>query len=258
MMLVSSAVDSWVPSVLRCNHGHPVFAVLRAAKDNISNTPADQSSEKINNNLAPEDALDLIRFQRRQQQLLQEQQRQQPQPLPPHASLEPQQVVTALLETLRAAPHYYEFDTLRARPHPGVVRLWQASTNEWRETMARMVGCTTDDNNDKDDEQTISALGRFLGRPGQQFAILLGTEDEGYDIDYPTDVIEWSEDEAWLECRLRESSDGELLVVLGWTLHKQNANDGDKSWYIHSFDWQDFRNDYRPGIGREEWERICG
>ena len=121
-----------------------------------------------------------------------------------------------------------------------------------------MVGCTTDDNNDKDDEQTISALGRFLGRPGQQFAILLGTEDEGYDIDYPTDVIEWSEDEAWLECRLRESSDGELLVVLGWTLHKQNANDGDKSWYIHSFDWQDFRNDYRPGIGREEWERICG
>ena len=32
----------------------------------------------------------------------------------------------------------------------------------------------------------------------------------------------------------------------------------DGAWLIDGIDWQDFRDDYRPGIGREEWERICG
>jgi hypothetical protein len=199
--------------------------------------------------LSPEDAFDLERFQRRQQALLQARQQ-----VPPHPSLEPLEVVRSVLTSLGSAPHFFDYDPLKSRPHAGVQVLWDASTDDWRQTMAAMVGGNRSTTGVAE-EQIVSALGRFLARPNQQFAILMGTEDRDYRIDFPTDVMEWSEEEAWLECRLRDSQTNELLVVLGWTLNRKHAKD---AWYIHSFDWQDFRNAYRPGIGREEWERICG
>ena len=294
--LTLTVVESFGPSIVHVQpssrisqqHQQQLHVVAQSMLPNneeegaSSSSPASSSSSSSSSSpsLAPEDALDLIRFQRRQEQL--EKQRlaqQQQQPLPPHPSLEPQQVVTAVLQDLRATPHYYDFDPLRPRPHPGVACLWEASTVEWQQTMAAMVGLaaptttapTPTTNNAADDATPIvvAALGRFLARPQQQFAILLGMEDANYQIEYPTDVIEWSDDEAWLECRLRSAADGELLVVLGWTFHRQpqqpassssssSSDDDSRCWYIHAFDWQDFRNDYRPGMGREEWERICG
>lgn len=204
--------------------------------------------------LSPEDAFDLERFQRRHHALLQARQQQQ---VPPHPSLEPLEVVQSVLTQLGSVPHFLEHDPLESRPHPGVQVLWEASTEDWRHTMAAMVGggTSTAEGGTTDESRIVSALGRFLARPHQQFAILMGTENQDYRIDFPTDVMEWSEEEAWLECRLRDSQTNELLVVLGWTLNRQRQQE---AWYIHSFDWQDFRNAYRPGIGREEWERICG
>jgi len=249
--------------------------------------------------LSPEDAFDLERFQRRQQQLQLE--RQQHRRLPPCPQLGPQQVVQGILEELQATPWYYDADLLKPRPHPGVWTLWKASTTEWQQTMAAMVGAAASSNatssssaatsittataEKRSTVETVCALGRFLARPQQQFAILLGNDlNQNYasfSVDFPTDVIEWSDDEAWLECRLRCSRTDELWVVLGWTLHRcavleaedttdsggsssrNNSNksmdtEEERAWYIHSFDWQDFRSEYRPGIGREEWERICG
>jgi hypothetical protein len=37
---------------------------------------------------------------------------------------------------------------------------------------------------------------------------------------------------------------------------KRQEDDG--AWLIDGIDWQDFWDEYRPGIGREELERICG
>jgi hypothetical protein len=56
-----------------------------------------------------------------------------------------------------------------------------------------------------------------------------------------------------VECRLRNKQTDFLLIVIGWSLQQS----GDK-WLVDGMDWQDFREKYRPGIGREEWERICG
>eukprot|EP00536_Pseudo-nitzschia_multiseries_P001571 jgi/Psemu1/181323/e_gw1.19.28.1 len=83
-------------------------------------------------------------------------------------------------------------------------------------------------------------------------------------------------DNCWIESRLRSPHDDQLLAVVGWSLQRRrikNTEDGYNimdtadvdanesllsCWLLDGIDWQDFRDDFRPGIGREEWERICG
>jgi hypothetical protein len=78
----------------------------------------------------------------------------------------------------------------------------------------------------------------------------------------------------WIESRLRSPKDNQLLAVVGWSLQRRqimeeqdghdssnfdsNASDFVSCWLLAGIDWQDFRDEFRPGIGREEWERICG
>jgi hypothetical protein len=45
------------------------------------------------------------------------------------------------------------------------------------------------------------------------------------------------------------------LAKLGWEL-RRDASDG--CWRTSAWHWHDFRDDFRPGIGQEEWPRICG
>jgi hypothetical protein len=79
---------------------------------------------------------------------------------------------------------------------------------------------------------------------------------------FDTDPVDYYDGTCWVESRLR-SRGGELLVVVGWSLQQERLwkEDDDGSmvvWLLDNIDWQDFRDEYRPGIGREEWERICG
>lgn len=81
----------------------------------------------------------------------------------------------------------------------------------------------------------------------------------------------------WIESRLRSPNDDQLLAVVGWSLQRRqipqeeqgynnssnhfdssNTNNYVSCWLLDGIDWQDFRDEFRPGIGREEWERICG
>jgi hypothetical protein len=269
-----------------------------------------QAATVCGSNLSSEDAFDLERFQRRRQQ--QRNMDSNDTTSTTTTSLQPKEVVVSILEALRSVPHYYDFDPYKPnKQHPGVAMLWHCSTYSWQRTLATMVGGRrdsrtkdnstavekfTDNNNLRAsnqiskcskfnkifslEEQIIPALGRLFSRPKQQFAILMGIENSNYMIEFPTEVVEWSDDEVWFECRLRDKYHDTLLVVLGWTmLRKQqmqysniiddydiddvnnnsnNQNNNFYSWYIHSIEWQDFRDEYRPGIGREEWERICG
>ena len=158
---------------------------------------------------------------------------------PPNPLLGPADVVSRLLDELR-----------NSRKFSGATSLLETSTETWRDMLRRSVGAPRG--------TTIALLApsleSALARPNNQFAILMGVEDENYVATFPTDPLEF-DDTCWVECRLRSGDTDELLVAMGWSFEKRP---GDGSWVISSLDWQDFRKNYRPGIGREEWERICG
>jgi len=163
---------------------------------------------------------------------------------PPNAKLGPTQFVDKILEGLR--------DPFDPVPDAGFRRLLRASTPQWRAKILQMIGAPAD----APEEMVASALGAALARPNQQFGILVGTDDsEDYYVSFPTDLVDNLDGTCWLEARLYGVTDDELLVITGWEL-QQRPSDG--AWLVASIDWQDFRDAYRPGLGREEWERICG
>ena len=196
-----------------------------------------------------EDALYLERFKRRRFELS-------------SASPEPKEVVTSILTTLRT-PHQPSLNC-------GYEYLYTSSTEKWQYILRKSVGAT----NNTEEEVIHDALRCSMEREGQQFGILVGmglddgtftssaiihsginaqTEKEYYSVEFPYDTLDYHDGTAWVECRLRNKQTDTLLVVIGWSLEQF----GDQ-WLIDGIDWQDFREKYRPGIGREEWERICG
>lgn len=158
---------------------------------------------------------------------------------PPNPLLGPVEVVSRLLDELRNSKRF-----------SGATLLLETSNEAWRDMLRRSVGAPRGTTN----ALLAPPLETALARPNNQFAILMGVEDENYVATFPTDPLEF-DDTCWVECRLRSGDTDELLVAMGWSFEKRP---GDGSWVISSLDWQDFRKNYRPGIGREEWERICG
>ena len=197
----------------------------------------------------------------------------------------PNEFVTQILRELR-------YPKLYPNHLSGVTMLLQSSTHAWRQTLYKSVGCNVDppklggeDHNTStvDETRIAQSLLSALSNINSQFGILVGVaNDKEFVLDFPTEPVEYedfvdsssSSDESeedsssssacsspsssssscWLECRVRDKFTDELLIVMGWTLVKKEKS----SWSIDSLDWQDFRDDFRPGIGREEWERICG
>lgn len=160
---------------------------------------------------------------------------------PPNPSLGPIQFVTAILDSL--------LDADNPLPDSGLRLLLRASTPLWRSKLCQSIGASLY----VEEDVVASALGAALIRPRNQFGILVGSED-GYRPTFPSDALDFHDGTCWVECRLRSMDGDTLLVVMGWQL--QQGSDG--AWLVDGLDWQDFRDDYRPGIGREEWMRICG
>jgi hypothetical protein len=160
---------------------------------------------------------------------------------PPNPHLSPIEFIQACLHCL-----WSNDDPL---PDSGFRLLLRASTKDWRKQLRRSVGAPVTAH----EEVVASALGYAIARPNNQFAILVG-EAESYVATFPTDPLEYADDgTCWVECQFRGANDGKLLVITGWQLHKENG-----AWMVDNIDWQDFRDAFRPGIGREEWMRICG
>lgn len=206
----------------RTFHVHPTSSFLRSNADDDLNM----------------EALTLETFKRRKG-MLERKTLQSQWHRPPNPFLGPVDVVSRLLDELR-----------NSKKFSGVSCLLETSSDSWRDMLRRSVGAPK--------ETTIAQLAptleTALARPNNQFAILMGVEDHNYVATFPTDPLEF-EDTCWVECRLRSYDADELLVAMGWSLEKRPA---DGAWIVSSLDWQDFRKTYRPGIGREEWERICG
>ena len=178
---------------------------------------------------------------------------------PNNPDLKPQELVKAIMDGL-----LHSYDPL---PDSGFRMLLHASTKSWRYKILQSIGVPMKKKmmmnkdgeiNSMNIDLIASALGEAMGRPENQFAILVGEEEE-YVLDFPSDPLEYDEDgTCWVECKLRNKSDGKLLVITGWELLRQAAGEGGEGpWLVDNIMWQDFRDKYRPGIGREEWTRIC-
>jgi hypothetical protein len=196
-------------------------------------------------------ALDLKTFQHRKDKFhLQTRQRKWHQP--PNPLLEgPIDFVQALLQALEESAH---------QDGGGALVLLQSSTPSWRNLLLRSVGAP----DNATDGQVAHTLQAALERPNNQFAILMKNKRRRYVDDanhppckwhFPSDPLDFQDGTCWVESRLRSTRDDELLVATGWSLEKRSS---DGAWLLSGLDWQDFRENFRPGIGREEWERICG
>ena len=189
---------------------------------------------------------------------------------PPNPNLEAVDFVKALLSSLMHTDH--------PLPDSGYRVLIRCSAPRWREAMRKSIGAPVGAN----EELMVSALSRSIPRPNNQFGILVDSGDwkEGhnddvvvdddecfdgdsngsvvygsYKLTFPRDVLDWEDGTCWLESQLRDPTSGELFAILGWNLIKREE---DGAWIVEWLDWQDFRDAFRPGIGREEWIRICG
>lgn len=173
--------------------------------------------------------------------------------------------------------------------------LLESSTPSWQNVLHRSVGFgrrvdRSDEEDEEDDVEGFAAQVRRLNaqvaptlqaamaRPCNQFAILIKgrhhciknngeVDDDDVVWHFPTDPLDYGDGICWVEARLRTARDDELLVVTGWSLVRRRDKDDDNDqknqsklspWLLEGLDWQDFRETFRPGVGREEWEQICG
>lgn len=133
-------------------------------------------------------------------------------------------------------------------PDAGFRLLLRTATDEWKGQLFKSVGAPAG----ASEEVVASALGEAIGRPDNQFALLVG-EAEEYVPTFPFEPLDYFDGTAWVECRLRDKQDDSLLVSTGWELRRNQ----DKAWVVNGIVWHDFRDQYRPGVGQEEWMRVC-
>ena len=125
-------------------------------------------------------------------------------------------------------------------------RLLAASSESWRKAIYEAVGAPPT----ADSKAVAQTLEDAMSKPDNQFAILLG-KAEDFVATFPSDTVSYDDDETcWVECRLRDSQTDALLVTMGINLTNQNGN-----WAISSLDWQDFRDEFYPGLSGREWLR---
>ena len=183
-------------------------------------------------------------------------------------------------------------------PDSGIRFLLRVSTPAWRHKIYQSVGYHDKNTMLRQgvaivdscfEESMLSAISATMTQDQNQFGILVG-EGAPYRICFPSEPLEYDDDMSsltekdiagmendlrpssttsastvWIECQLRHYDTNELLVMMGWQLrvlvHYDKDDDNDnyrKEYQIDRVDWQDFREQFRPGIGREEWVRICG
>jgi hypothetical protein len=152
------------------------------------------------------------------------------------------------------------------RPDSGIRYLLRMSTKSWRQKILQSVGAPWS-SLDSHPEVVVAAVSAAMAQPDNQYALLLlsaSEEEEGeggaYRAVFPSEPLVFQDDDdalgrtAWVECQLRHPVTDALLVAMGWQLREEE----DASWRMERIDWQDFREPFRPGVGREEWMRICG
>jgi hypothetical protein len=133
----------------------------------------------------------------------------------------------------------------------GGLRLLRASSASWKNAIYKALAAP-----DTADEKVVAKrLTTAMRKPDQQFAILMmngSSASNNFVATFPSDpVINDDDGTAWIECRLRDNTvDQKLLVTMGISL----VRNGDE-WLISALDWQDFRDEFYPGLSGREWLR---
>lgn len=130
----------------------------------------------------------------------------------------------------------------------GGKKLLESSSPSWRQAICQAVGAPDTANEDL----VADALQQAMARPNNQFAILMGTAGQDFEAIFPTEPVVNDDHAIWVECQLRQSDSDTLLVDLGVNLSKDDA---DGRWKIDDLQWQDFRDDFYPGLSGREWLR---
>lgn len=150
---------------------------------------------------------------------------------------------TRLLATTNQAPAVTDY-LKELLEHMDGKRLLQSSSVSWRDAIFDAVGAPHNAN----EELVAKALQDAMANPHNQFAILLGDE---FVANFPSDPVDYDDGSCWVECRLRDKTTDDLLVTMGVSL--QAGENG--TWLISSLDWQDFRDEFYPGLSGREWLR---
>jgi hypothetical protein len=162
--------------------------------------------------------------------------------LPPNPNLSPTEFVSIILRCLHEPD-----DPL---PNSGYRSLIRSSSSQWLSEIHKSLGAPVDGIKE---EILASALRSALNRPNNQFGILVNADDaEDYELTF-RHMIDYEDGTCWIESRLLQKQTKKLLVIIGWQLIKRPY---DSAWTIDGLHWQDFREKFRPGIGREEWTRL--
>ena len=219
-LLLGAPTDSFTTTASSLRH--------LARRNSLSYSKDDQGIDAADANVLKE------RLQRIRLEVIEEQNRR-----PPSPCFTAKELVEEVMKGL-----LHSFDPL---PESGFRLMLRTATKNWRSAILHSIGA----NDDSDLELAASALGVAIGRQPRrnQFAILVGA-GEDYALHFPEEeALDFDDGTCWIECQLRDRKTGSLLVITGWDLRRRD----DGAWLVESIDWQDFRDEFRPGIGREEW-----
>ena len=152
----------------------------------------------------------------------------------------PQEVISVTLNALKANDVPVK-DT-------GTSLLLRFASDRFKLQMRWMIGTA----------QSAAVLSSSLRKSNSQYNLLFCP----YDFSFPSDTYHIDKGRAFQEVQLESCQDlstlrpggVSLLAKLGWEL----IRDEQGCWRTDMISWHDFRDEYRPGEGQEEWPRICG
>jgi hypothetical protein len=108
--------------------------------------------------------------------------------------------------------------------------------------------------------QKAGVLSSVFRNPDSQFHLLMCS----YDHHFPLDTYHIDDNRVFVDVQFDApeggGGDGKgrkwqgMLAKLGFEMVRRE----DGVWLFDSIIWHDFRDGFRPGIGQEEWPRICG
>ena len=160
----------------------------------------------------------------------------------PGVGLEPEQVISQTLKLLQHNDEPY--------CDAGVEVLLRLASDRFKLQLRWLVGSS----------QKAGVLSSVFRNPDSQFHLLMCS----YDHHFPLDTYYIDDNRVFVDVQFDApeggGGDGKgrkwhgMLAKLGFEMVRRE----DGVWLFDSIIWHDFRDGFRPGIGQEEWPRICG
>ena len=160
----------------------------------------------------------------------------------PGVGLEPEQVISQTLKLLQHNDEPY--------CNAGVEVLLRLASDRFKLQLRWLVGSS----------QKAGVLSSVFRNPDSQFHLLMCS----YDHHFPLDTYHIDDNRVFVDVQFDApeggGGDGKgrkwqgMLAKLGFEMVRRE----DGVWLFDSIIWHDFRDGFRPGIGQEEWPRICG